>query len=295
MYNLIFSLGFCTDLDSARPAPISSAESNLQQNLNKNSLFSVFLLTDLAPVLTYYLKNEALSSNSSAQSSAFRMRAKYEFHEVVKNTDNPAIVEFSKCFPTFEAIENYAQALMGQFSALRSEIPSPVKVTKKIQGDFTIREATPEHFEKIWPIFHDVVSKGDTFYYDPKTTKERAYAMWMDTPAKPYVAFLDGKMAGTYMIIPNFSGLGSHVANAAYMVNPLFRNCGIGRTLAEHSFEEARKAGYQGMRFNMVVSTNLPAVHLWQSVGMKIIGTVPNAFNHPEHGLVAVYVMFKNL
>lgn len=49
------------------------------------------------------------------------------------------------------------------------------------------------------------------------------------------------------------------------------------------------------MQFNHVVSTNSRAVALWQSLGFAIVGTLPGAFNHPVHGYVDSYVMFRTL
>ena len=39
------------------------------------------------------------------------------------------------------------------------------------------------------------------------------------------------------------------------------------------------------MQFNAVAETNLAAVGLYRSVGFSIAGTVPEAFDHPDHGL----------
>jgi ribosomal protein S18 acetylase RimI-like enzyme len=49
------------------------------------------------------------------------------------------------------------------------------------------------------------------------------------------------------------------------------------------------------MQFNFVVSTNKAAVNLWQSVGFKIIGTIPQGFNHKLLGYVDAYIMFREL
>jgi ribosomal protein S18 acetylase RimI-like enzyme len=49
------------------------------------------------------------------------------------------------------------------------------------------------------------------------------------------------------------------------------------------------------MQFNFVVSTNESAVHLWQELGFKIVGTLPGAFRHSQKGYVDVYVMFRSL
>jgi ribosomal protein S18 acetylase RimI-like enzyme len=49
------------------------------------------------------------------------------------------------------------------------------------------------------------------------------------------------------------------------------------------------------MQFNFVVSTNESALHLWQQLGFKIVGTLPGAFRHSQKGYVDVYVMFRSL
>ncbi len=69
---------------------------------------------------------------------------------------------------------------------------------------------------------------------------------------------------------------------------------GTGRALAEYVLDAARAEGYRGMVFNAVVETN-PAVRLWTSLGFTILGTVPDAFEHPRHGRVSLHVMHRAL
>jgi hypothetical protein len=49
------------------------------------------------------------------------------------------------------------------------------------------------------------------------------------------------------------------------------------------------------MQFNAVVETNVAAVGLWQSLGFEILATVPEAFDHPRHGLVGLHIMYLRL
>ena len=49
------------------------------------------------------------------------------------------------------------------------------------------------------------------------------------------------------------------------------------------------------MQFNAVVETNERAVRLWESLGFTILTTVPEAFDHPVHGLVGLHVMHRLL
>jgi GNAT superfamily N-acetyltransferase len=125
--------------------------------------------------------------------------------------------------------------------------------------------------------------------------REEALAYWFRADTHTYVAEEDGGVVGTYILRPNQSGPGSHVANAAFMVARDAEGAGVGRRLAEHCLTEARRIGFRAMQFNFVISTNTRAIHLWNQLGFKIVGTLPGAFRHPEKGYVDVYVMYRSL
>jgi len=168
-----------------------------------------------------------------------------------------------------------------------------------------IRPATDSDRDAIWNIFHEVVAAGDTYPIDPDMSREDAVAYWFQASARAFVAEQDrpasatlrrGKqIIGIYTLHANQSGSGAHVANAAFMVPSVARGRGIGRAMGEHCLKEARRLGFRAIQFNFVVSSNESAVKLWQKLGMKIVGTLPGAFRHPEKGYVDVYVMFQQL
>jgi hypothetical protein len=83
-----------------------------------------------------------------------------------------------------------------------------------------IRKAEPVDFEAIWPIFHEVVSAGETYPFAPDTSKEEAFDIWMVKPQVTFVAELNGEIVGTYFLKANQPGLGNHVCNCGYMVSP---------------------------------------------------------------------------
>ncbi len=120
-------------------------------------------------------------------------------------------------------------------------------------------------------------------------------AYWFANGTRTYVAEHDGKIVGSYILRSNRPGLGDHVANAGFMVDPAGRGLGIGRAMGEHALGEARRLGYRAMQFNFVISTNEPAVHLWQQLGFRIVGTLPGAFRHARKGSVDAYVMYRSL
>jgi GNAT superfamily N-acetyltransferase len=110
------------------------------------------------------------------------------------------------------------------------------------------------------------------------------------------VVAVDGEsVVGSAKMGPNRPGRGAHVATASFMVDPAAQRRGVGRGLALFAVEWARSAGYRSMQFNAVVETNTSAVRLWQSLGFEILTTVPEAFDHPGHGLVGLHVMYLRL
>lgn len=94
---------------------------------------------------------------------------------------------------------------------------------------------------------------------------------------------------------PNRPGRGAHVATGSFMVDPRHQARGVGRALGRYVVDWARTAGYHSIQFNAVVETNSAAIQLWRSLGFEILTTVPEAFDHPEHGLVGLHVMFQRL
>jgi GNAT superfamily N-acetyltransferase len=161
--------------------------------------------------------------------------------------------------------------------------------------DLQIRLATDDDADSIWEIAHEVVKTGDTWVIAPDTPKDKMLAYWLDVKKHTYVAVLSEKIVGMFFITENQKDLGSHIANAGYMVHPNLQIKGIGRKMGEFSLLAAKRLGFQAMQFNVVVKTNEKAVYLWKSLGFDIIGETPEAFQHADLGLVNAYIMYKKL
>jgi L-amino acid N-acyltransferase YncA len=159
-----------------------------------------------------------------------------------------------------------------------------------------IRPATDDDWPQIWPFFAAIVAAGETYAYPDDLTSETARGLWMEQPpGQTVVADENGVVLGSAKMGPNRPARGAHVSTASFMVDPAAQGKGVGRALGAYAVEWARAAGYRSMQFNAVVETNAAAVALWQELGFEILTTVPEAFDHPAHGVVGLHVMFRRL
>jgi ribosomal protein S18 acetylase RimI-like enzyme len=145
----------------------------------------------------------------------------------------------------------------------------------------------------IWRIFAAVVAAGDTYVYAPETSREEALGLWLG--GECFVACVGEEVLGTYILRPNQPGLGGHVANAAFMVDPAARGQGIGRLLGCHALGRAAELGFRAMQFNLVVATNTAAIGLWESLGFAVVGRLPGAFHWRRERYVDALVMYRSL
>jgi ribosomal protein S18 acetylase RimI-like enzyme len=158
-----------------------------------------------------------------------------------------------------------------------------------------IRPATLEDDDALWSLLEPVIRAGETNALPRDMDRTAALAYWRAPGNEVFVAEEAGQILGTSLIRPNQMGPGAHFANAAYITARHATGRGIARRLCEHSLEAARARGFRAMQFNLVISTNAAAVHLWQSCGFAIVGTLPAAFDHPTRGPVDAYVMHRTL
>ncbi|HEY5438444.1 MAG TPA: GNAT family N-acetyltransferase [Acidimicrobiales bacterium] len=148
-----------------------------------------------------------------------------------------------------------------------------------------------------WPavvaLFRAVVAEGDTYAYPDGLSSDEAHELWVESPpGHTVVALRDGVLVATAKYGPNRPGRGAHISTASFMVSVEWRGTGVGRALCDYVLARSREAGYAGMQFNAVVSTNTNAIALYRTLGFVTIGTVPGAFDHAQLGPVGLDIMF---
>jgi GNAT superfamily N-acetyltransferase len=167
--------------------------------------------------------------------------------------------------------------------------PGPAGTLRAVE----IRAYDDTDWPRVWPIVRQIVRAADTFPYDPDMTEEEARDIWIERPPGLTVVASDaGRVLGTAKMGPNKPGPASHISTASFMVPGAARGKGVGTALCCFALDWARAHGYAGMQFNAVVETNRAAVDIYKRLGFELIGTVPGAFDHPDHGRVGLHIMY---
>ena len=158
-----------------------------------------------------------------------------------------------------------------------------------------IRPASKDDAAAIWAILEPVIRAGETYALARDMREADALAYWLGADKEAFVAEAEGVVLGTYYLRANQAGGGAHVCNAGYMTSAAATGRGVARAMGLHSIDHAKARGFRAMQFNFVVSTNVRAVGLWQSLGFEVVGRLPGAFDHPVEGFVDALVMFRGL
>ncbi|MTI46111.1 N-acetyltransferase [Roseibium hamelinense] len=160
--------------------------------------------------------------------------------------------------------------------------------------DLLVRPADPGDADAIWSMLQPVFTAGETYTVDPGIGRDGALSYWT-TGKKVFVVARGNELLGTYYLVRNQKGGGSHVCNCGFVTAAAAQGLGVARLMLEHSLEMAKSDGFRAMQFNFVVANNTRAVEIWQRYGFDIVGRLPEAFHHPRDGYVDALVMYRKL
>ena len=104
-----------------------------------------------------------------------------------------------------------------------------------------------------------------------------------------------GEILALYILHPNNVGRCAHISNASYAVRSNLRGRHLGELIVKHSISKARELGFRILQFNAVVATNVHARHLYQRLGFKELGTIPEGFRLSDGSFADIVPQFISL
>lgn len=160
---------------------------------------------------------------------------------------------------------------------------------------YTLRLFDSKDEEGLYQIYREVVESGSQFPYACSSVQE-FHRQFFTPQGQVYVCqSAQGDIVGGFYLRANYSGRSGHIANAAYMMHSAYRGKGVGSLLIKASLQLAKDLGFQAMLFNMVLSQNTLALKLYQKLGFKIAGTIPEAVRNRDGTYQDGYVMHRKL
>ena len=157
-----------------------------------------------------------------------------------------------------------------------------------------IRKYSNNDLEAMASIWNHVIMEGQYFPQENGLSMKEAAAFFADQTFSG-VAEENGAIVGLYILHPNNIGRCGHIANASYAVKADQRGKRIGEKLVVHSLEMAKQAGFRIMQFNAVVANNKGAISLYNKLGFKELGTIPDGFKIDDGTFVDIIPFYLEL
>jgi len=144
---------------------------------------------------------------------------------------------------------------------------------------FKIEAYSEKYINEAIAIWNDIVEDGIAFP-QKETLDPQTGDMFFKSQSFTGIAIDadSGVVVGLYILHPNNVGRCGHISNASYAVKKNKRGQHIGEQLVKDCLEQAKKHGFGILQFNAVVESNTHARHLYERLGFKQLGTIPNGF-----------------
>lgn len=145
--------------------------------------------------------------------------------------------------------------------------------------DIEIREFNNCDIPNMVLVWNEVVAEGNAFPQE-ELLDEISGAEFFNSQSYCGVAYnnISKNLSGLYILHPNNVGRCGHICNASYAVSSGIRGRHIGEKLVKDCIKQARKLGFRILQFNAVVASNIHARHLYERLGFKQLGTIPEGF-----------------
>ena len=146
-----------------------------------------------------------------------------------------------------------------------------------------VREFNENDIQAANEIWNEVVEEGVAFPQEECLT-EKSGLEFFKSQSYTGIAYDEETcdIVGLYILHPNNVGRCGHICNASYAVRRDIRGEHIGEKLVLDCLAQAKVKGFRVMQFNAVVANNTHALHLYERIGFKKLGVIPQGFRMPD-------------
>lgn len=142
----------------------------------------------------------------------------------------------------------------------------------------TIRPMVPEDKDDLLDFFRRIPEE-DRFYLKEDVTSPNVLQRWSEnldySRALPLLAIMDDKIVGDGTLHHRRAGARRHIGEVRVVVDPAYRNQGVGRGLLHKLIDLAADKGLEKLMFEVVADTEDAAKHTAQILGFVPIAVLP--------------------
>ena len=166
------------------------------------------------------------------------------------------------------------------------------------RAQMTIRPMVPEDQEELLDFFRRIPQE-DRFGLKEDVTDPKIMERWaltLDyTRVLPLLAILDGKIVGDGTLHYRRAGARQHVGEVRVVVDPAYRNRGIGKGLLHKLVEIAGDKGLEKLMFEVIAGTEAVAQHTAQMLGFVPVAVLPGHVCDADGNLHDLILMERRL
>ncbi len=145
-------------------------------------------------------------------------------------------------------------------------------------AQMTIRPMVPTDQEALLDFFRRIPQE-DRFYLKEDVTSPQVIQRWAETldysRVLPMLAIMDDRIVGDGTLHHRRAGARQHIGEVRIVVDPAYRNRGVGRGLLYHIIDIAGGMELQKLMFEVVAGTEEAAKHTAQLLGFVPIAALP--------------------